>query len=47
MKKLAAILISAAALLSACGSDVVDNGVQNELEDVGDEIQEEVDQVSE
>ena len=47
MKKLAALLISAAALLSACGSDVVDNGVQNELEDVGDEIQEEVDQVSE
>ena len=46
MKKLAAILISSAALLGACGSDVVDNGVQNELEDVGDELQEEVDQVS-
>ena len=47
MKKLAAILISAAAFVSACGSDVVDNGVENELQDVGDEIQEEVDQVSE
>ncbi len=47
MKKLAAISLSLAALLGACGSDVVDNGVENDVEDLSDEIQEEVDQVTE
>ena len=32
---------------AACGSDVVDDGVEQEVEDVGDEVQEEVEDAEE
>ncbi len=47
-KKLLAISFAVALGLglSACGDDVVDDGVEEEVDDVGNEVEDEVDQGS-